>query len=160
MSTLKRLALVLLTGGVFAGVMMLTMWTSRIPYAYLYTELSTEDAGAIVEKLDGLKIPHRLERQGTAIQVPEDQVHSLRLELAGAGLPQGGGVGFEIFDSNQIGATEFEQHVSFRRALEGELARSITTVRGSSLRECIWCYRSVACLHHERRVLLPRWLLS
>jgi flagellar M-ring protein FliF len=64
------------------------------------------------------------------ILVPEERVPGLRLELAAAGLPHGGSVGFEIFDRSKIGATEFEQQVNLRRALEGELARSVMSVNG------------------------------
>ena len=60
--------------------------------------------------------------------MPEERVHELRLELAGQGLPRGGGVGFEIFDKSHLGATEFEQRINLRRALEGELARTIGTI--------------------------------
>ncbi|NTW06331.1 MAG: flagellar M-ring protein FliF, partial [Syntrophaceae bacterium] len=62
---------------------------------------------------------------GNAVSVPAEKVSELRLELAAAGLPQGGGVGFEIFDNKTLGATEFEQQLNYRRALQGELARTI-----------------------------------
>ncbi len=75
-------------------------------------------------------MPYRLDASGTRIEVPESRVAELRLELASAGLPRGGGVGFEIFDKSQLGSTEFEQQVNLRRALEGELSRSIGTLRG------------------------------
>jgi flagellar M-ring protein FliF len=103
---------------------------SRVSYGYLYTGLETQDAAGIVEKLKTMQVPYQLAANGTAIQVPEDRVASLRLELAAAGLPRGGGVGFELFDRTQIGATEFEQQVNLRRALEGELVRSILTIDG------------------------------
>ncbi len=130
LSTPKRLALVTLTVGALVAVLAITTFGSRPNMAYLYTELSTEDAASIVQKLDSLKVEHELESDGTAIKVPEDRVHALRLELAAAGLPRGAGVGFELFDKSQIGATEFEQNVNLRRALEGELSRSIATVDG------------------------------
>jgi flagellar M-ring protein FliF len=101
---------------------------SQVRYAPLYTGLSTEDSAAIVTKLKELKVLHRVTPSG--IEVPEEKVHELRLDLASAGLPRGGGVGFEIFDSARFGATEFEQQVNLRRALEGELSRSINTIEG------------------------------
>ncbi|MEZ4224507.1 MAG: flagellar basal-body MS-ring/collar protein FliF [Polyangiaceae bacterium] len=130
LSTPKRLALLLFTVGAAVTVLAATTLSGRPTFAYLYTELSQEDAAAIVQKLDGLKVPYELDHGGSAVKVPEERVHALRLELAGAGLPRGGGVGFEIFDKSQIGATEFEQNVNLRRALEGELSRSIATVDG------------------------------
>ncbi|MFO0565957.1 MAG: flagellar basal-body MS-ring/collar protein FliF [Polyangiaceae bacterium] len=130
LSTVKRLALVSVTLTVLAGVLLIAFVGSKERYAVLYTELSPQDAGAIVEKLEALKVPYKLEAGGSSVAVPEERVHALRLELAKGGLPRGGGVGFELFDKTQIGATEFEQRVSLRRALEGELARSIATVEG------------------------------
>jgi flagellar M-ring protein FliF len=98
------------------------------PYATLFTQLDREDAGALVAKLKELKVPYRLSGDGTIVEVPEAKVHELRLELAQAGLPRGGGVGFESFDKMRLGATEFEQRVLYRRALEGELARTIGSI--------------------------------
>jgi flagellar M-ring protein FliF len=128
--TVKRVALIVVTLTVLLGVLAFAHLGSQIQYATLYSELDAEDAGAIVEKLKTQQIPYKLSGNGTAIQVPEEKVAGLRLELASGGLPRGGGVGFEIFDRSQIGATEFEQQVSLRRALEGEIARSIMTIDG------------------------------
>ena len=79
----------------------------------------------IVSKLSEKKIPYKVSASGGAISVPAEKVSELRLELAAAGLPQGGGVGFEIFDNKTLGATEFEQQLNYRRALQGELSRTI-----------------------------------
>jgi flagellar M-ring protein FliF len=128
LSRAKKIALIAITSSVLIGVIAIATLGSRVRYAPLYTGLSTEDSAAIVGKLKELKVLHRV--TPTAIEVPEDDVHELRLELASAGLPRGGGVGFEIFDSARFGATEFEQQVNLRRALEGELSRSITTIEG------------------------------
>lgn len=98
------------------------------PYASLFAQLDPEDAAAVVTKLKEQKIPYRIGGDGTRIEVPENKVHEIRLELAGSGLPRGGSVGFEGFDKMRLGATEFEQRVMFRRAMEGELARTISSV--------------------------------
>ena len=88
--------------------------------------MSAEDAGSIVDKLKEKKVPFEVNKAGDAVSVPDDKVAELRLELATAGLPRGGGVGFEIFDQKmKFGATEFEQQLNYRRALQGELARTI-----------------------------------
>ena len=130
LSTAKRLALVFVTSSVLLAVLGLVFLGSRESFAVLYRDLPQDDAGKIVEKLEALKVPYRVEQSGGAVLVPEEKVHQLRLELAKTGLPRGGGVGFELFDKSQIGSTEFEQRVNLRRALEGELARSIDTVEG------------------------------
>lgn len=129
LSTAKRAALGFVTLAVLLSVLAITWIGSRIQYDYLYTNLEQRDAAGIAAKLNELKVPHKVEAGGS-IKVPADQVHSLRLELANSGLPTGGGVGNEIFDQSHLGATEFEQHVNLRRALEGELARSIGTISG------------------------------
>jgi flagellar M-ring protein FliF len=128
LSRAKKVALVAITSSVLIGVIAIAALGSRVRYAPLYSGLSTEDSAAIVAKLKEMKVLHRVNASG--IEVPEDSVHELRLELASAGLPRGGGVGFEIFDTARFGATEFEQQVNLRRALEGELSRSITTIEG------------------------------
>jgi flagellar M-ring protein FliF len=101
---------------------------SHEPYSVLFAQLEQDDATAMVAKLKEMKVPYRLEGGGSTIEVPDSKVADTRLELAGAGMPRGGGVGFESFDKMRLGATEFEQRVLYRRALEGELARTIGTL--------------------------------
>ncbi len=95
------------------------------PYAVLFAQLEQDDAAGIVAKLRELKVPYRVEGGGSTVEVPESKVAEVRMDLVTAGLPRGGGVGFESFDKLRLGATEFEQRVLYRRALEGELARTI-----------------------------------
>jgi flagellar M-ring protein FliF len=128
LSTPKRLSLIVVTLAVVVGVLTFSILSTQKSYAYLFTDLSPEDAAAIAGKLKELKVPYRVDAAGTAIEVLDERVHELRLDLAGQGLPRGGGVGFEIFDKSHLGATEFEQRINLRRALEGELARTIGTI--------------------------------
>lgn len=102
--------------------------SSETTWATLFANLDREDGAAVVAKLKEMKIPYRVEGDGSTIEVPQANVRELRLELAGAGLPRGGGVGFESFDKLRLGATEFEQRVLYRRSLEGELSRTIDTI--------------------------------
>ncbi len=92
-------------------------------YQVLFSNLSDEDAGLIVQKMKDLKISHKIE--GNVIKVPAEHVHDLRLQLASQGLPQGGGVGFELFDKTDLSTTDFVQKLNYRRALQGELSRTI-----------------------------------
>src|SRR5579885_3274606 len=98
---------------------------SGADYQPLYTSLSAEDAGAIVQKLKEKIVPYLLSENGSTILVPSSQVAETRLEVAATGLPKTGRIGFELFDKSQFGATDFMEHVNFRRALEGELERSM-----------------------------------
>src|SRR5574337_323069 len=96
-------------------------------YHVLYSQLSPEDSGAVIEKLKEKRIPYSVD--GAAISVPAEKVYETRMELAGAGLPQGGGVGFEIFDKAGFGVTDFVQKINYKRALQGELARTISQIK-------------------------------
>jgi flagellar M-ring protein FliF len=92
----------------------------------LFTDLSTEDASAIIKELDRQAIPYEMRNEGAIIMVPRDRVTKLRMKFAEGGLPKGGGVGYEIFDkSDTLGTTSFVQNINHLRALEGELSRTI-----------------------------------
>ena len=111
-----------------------TAWLSwrtlHVDYDVLFTQLAQGDAATIVEQLKRQKTPYRLAGDGTTIEVPAGQVHEVRLQLMSSGVPLSGGVGFEIFDKQGLGATEQSQRVSYQRALQGELARTIGTLDG------------------------------
>ncbi len=94
-------------------------------YQYAFTNLSAEDSAEAASQLKAAGIPFRMEAGGAALAVPASQVYDTRLLLASSGLPRGGGVGFEIFDRGDMGVSEFTQRVNLRRALEGELGRTI-----------------------------------
>ncbi len=106
----------------------LIVQSRSIDYSLLFANLSSVDAAQVIEKLKEQKIPYRLEDGGKAIHIPADRVYETRLELAATGLPQGGGVGFEIFDKQSFGMTDFAQKINYRRALQGELARTIASL--------------------------------
>jgi flagellar M-ring protein FliF len=92
----------------------------------LFTDLSVEDSSAIIKDLERQAIPYEMRNEGAILMVPKERVTRLRMKLAEAGLPKGGGVGYEIFDkSDALGATSFIQNINHLRALEGELARTI-----------------------------------
>jgi flagellar M-ring protein FliF len=95
----------------------------------LFTDLSMEDSAAIIKELDRQAIVYDLRNDGAVIMVPKDRVARLRMSLAGAGLPKGGGIGYEIFDKSEaLGTTSFVQNINHLRALEGELARTIQSI--------------------------------
>lgn len=129
---MMRLAML---AGAGLAVLGLVAWfalrAGQPPMALLYGELDQRDAGQVVAALDRARVPYRIEAGGTRILAPEDQVPRLRLTLAREGLPQGGSVGYEIFDRGEsLTTTPFQQDVNRLRALEGELARSIRQLSG------------------------------
>lgn len=115
-------------------VTVMSLWAREPEYALLYRNLSERDAAAIVADLDAQGIRYQLLGNGTTIEVESEHVATTRLRLAAAGLPQGSGQGFEqIFEKDllsNLGTTDFLQRVNYQRALEGELARTITAIEG------------------------------
>ncbi|MFZ4438719.1 MAG: flagellar basal-body MS-ring/collar protein FliF [Syntrophales bacterium] len=128
LTTAKKFSLLVASVVTLASIGLLVYWSGQVEYRVLFSNLSGEDAGNIVNKLQEKKVPYRLSSAGDAISVPAEKVAELRLEMATAGLPQGGGVGFEIFDNKTLGSTEFEQQLNYRRALQGELSRTINSL--------------------------------
>lgn len=121
----RLLVAVLAVGGLVWG---LTSYAGRVRYGVLFSNLRGDDAAPIVAALKEKKVPYRLTEGGGAVEVPIERVDELRIELAGEGLPRGGGVGFELFDKPSFGLSDFVQNVNFRRALERELARTIQSI--------------------------------
>lgn len=113
-------------GGIFiliGALVFLVYLNNRVDYAPLFSGLSQSDMGEIAQTLKAKKIPFLVTRD--RIDVPKAQVYEIRLSLAAAGIPKGPGVGFEIFDHQNLGATDFVQKIDYQRALQGELARTI-----------------------------------
>ncbi len=122
-----------LIGSIAIGVVVFFVFlTSRLTapqMALLYADLELTDSGRIVSELEASNIPYQIRGSGAQIMVPRNQVQRLRMSLAQEGLPQGGSIGFEIFDrSDALGTTNFVQNINFVRALEGELARTIRSI--------------------------------
>ncbi|HXG49115.1 MAG TPA: flagellar basal-body MS-ring/collar protein FliF [Methylomirabilota bacterium] len=121
----QRVSVVLALGAVVAGLVGVGFWASRPDYALLYGKLDDAEAAKVIAALDELKVPYTT-APGGAILVPPDQVHRLRMQLAGRGIPRGDGVGFEIFDKPNFGISDFVQRANYLRAVQGELSRTIS----------------------------------
>src|SRR6266699_26381 len=126
----RRIVLATTGVGSLVVVLGLAWWVQRPLYRPLFTNLAKQDASAIVEARRAEKVPFRLEDGGRAILVPAERLYELRLALASRGLPEGGSVGFELFDRQTLGQTDFLQRSNYQRALQGELARSISRLGG------------------------------
>ncbi|MEW5994271.1 MAG: flagellar basal-body MS-ring/collar protein FliF [Candidatus Zixiibacteriota bacterium] len=111
--------------GCLVGAIFLIGWVNDITYSTLYTNLDEAEAGEVVAYLSDNNIPYQLSDGGRAVSVPADQVYRTRIALASEGLPRNGTVGYSIFDQNNLGMTDFLMNLNFRRALEGELTRTI-----------------------------------
>lgn len=111
-----------------AVIVALFLWMRSPDYRVLLSNLSAKDGGDIVSHLTQMNMPYQLADNGSAILVPADKVHELRLKLAQAGLPKGGNTGFELLDKEQFGISQFSEQVNYQRALEGELSRTIESL--------------------------------
>ncbi len=120
---------IILVGSIAAVIFLFSYLSSvalKTDYTVLYRNIETAEAGEIIDYLAEQKVPYKLSEGGTAILVPSGNIHQIRMELASAGLPKTGVVGYEIFDQTNLGMTEFLQKVNYRRALEGELSKTIS----------------------------------
>ncbi len=112
--------------GTIVGAILVVGWLGEVTYSRLYSDLEEAEAGEIINYLNDNKIPFKLSANGSTIEVPSNDVYSARISLASSGLPRSGSIGYSLFDQNNLGMTDFLQNLNFRRALEGELTRTIT----------------------------------
>ena len=120
----QRISVVLATAVVLIGLASMALWSSRPDFALLYGKLDDGEASKIVAALDEAKVPYQV--RGGSIYVPSDKVYQVRMQMAGKGIPRGEGVGFEIFDKANFGISDFVQRANYTRAIQGELARTIS----------------------------------
>lgn len=111
-----------------SGIVMFTRWQNERDYVVLYEKLSAEDASSVVAKLKESTADYRLDDGGSVIRVKRAKLDELRLQMAGAGIPKTGRIGYELFDQNVFGRTDFVERVTYKRAQEGELERTIKSI--------------------------------
>ena len=130
LSPAKKMAMAV-TGGVITAAMVgLFYWAGDTTYTPLMSNLNAEDSGNIMRLLKEKHIPFKLDPSGKNISVPPESVDMLRLQLSEMSLGQSGVIGYEVFDKQSLGTTSFVQQVNQKRALEGELMRTINSIRG------------------------------
>src|ERR1700689_1473326 len=111
------------------GLSATSHWNQERDFKPLFTGVAAEDAGPMLAKLREAGTEYRLEDNGSTVLVASARVAELRIEMASAGLPKSGRIGFELFDKANFGASEFAEQINYHRAIEGELERSIMSVR-------------------------------
>ena len=125
----RRVAAVLVGVGALAAMWGFGRWATQPAWVPLFRELPLESVAGVTARLDEGDIDYRLERAGTALSVREQDLARARVALAAEGFPAAGRPGFELFDQPSWGMTDFTQRVNYRRALEGELERTIGRMR-------------------------------
>ena len=125
MNTRQKTELLMITLMTIALFSLIVWWAGRTEFEVLFYDMSSSETGTVIEKLKENNVSYKLENGGTKILVPTDQVQELRLKLAYQGLPKSGIIGYEIFDRSNLGMSNFVQQINYRRALEGELSRTL-----------------------------------
>ena len=123
-----KIPLIIAGAAAISIVVALLLWLRSPDYRVLLSNLSAKDGGEIVSQLTQMNVPYQIADNGSAILVPADKVHELRLKLAQTGLPKGGNTGFELLDKEQFGISQFSEQINYQRALEGELSRTIESL--------------------------------
>jgi len=127
--TWKQIASILVAAmAVIASLAALSHWNQERDFRPLYSSLSPEDAAAVLAKVRESGSEFRLSEGGASVLVPSSKVAELRLQLAAAGVPKSGRIGYELFDKTSFGASDFAEQVNYHRALEGELERSVISI--------------------------------
>ncbi len=123
----RHLGLMLVGATMIAVMIAGYLWSQAPDYKVLYGNLSDRDGGGVIAALQTMNVPYKF-ADGGALLVPANQVHEVKLRLAGQGLPKGGLVGFEVMEGQKFGTSQFAEQINYQRALEGELARSIQSL--------------------------------
>jgi len=119
-----KFIMIMMTMGFIGGIIGVTQWARKPDFALLYGELGPKESGEIVDLLKEDNVPFQIRGNGSAIAVPSEKVHEMRLKLAGKGLPREES-GYELLDKVGFGTSDFVQRVNYRRAIQGELAKTI-----------------------------------
>jgi len=126
----QRVSLALAVLAVVGGMAALFLWARQPSMQLLYGRLAEKDVSEVVAAVQAANVRYEIGGGGNSIYVPAGEVHKLRMQLAGKGIPSGEGVGFEVFDRPNFGISDFVQRTNYVRALQGELARTISQLSG------------------------------
>ncbi|OIO59371.1 MAG: flagellar M-ring protein FliF [Verrucomicrobia bacterium CG_4_10_14_3_um_filter_43_23] len=126
----QKLSIFLAVGIVFVGIAGMVIWSGKQQMQLLYGKLDNTDMAEVVKTIEEKSIKYKIGAGGSSIFVPSDQIYKLRMDLAVKGVPSGGSVGYEIFDKPNFGISDFIQRTNYLRAIQGELGRTISQLRG------------------------------
>ena len=119
------------TGALILAGVLVFRWVAQPAYSPLYSNLSASDASAVVDKLDSSGVSYQLTNGGSTVMVPKDDVYKTRISLSGQGLPASTDGGYSLLDNGQsLSTSSFKEQTDFKRAMEGELAKTIEAING------------------------------
>jgi len=129
LSVAKQVSLVITLAASVALAVGIILWSQTPQYSLLFGNMDAKDMSEVVQTLDQEKIAYKLDQGSGAILVPNDQVHSLRLKLAAQGVPKQAPTGYQLLDVDQgFGISQFKETTRYQRAIEGELAKSVSSI--------------------------------
>ena len=128
-SGMKPVMLLVGVAAAIAAGVAVALWSKGPTYGLLFAGLTSQDSAQVVQALDAAQVPYQLDPGSGAISVPADQVQSVRLQLAGQGLPEGD-AGFAVMSKDPgFGVSQFMENARYQHALETELARTISSLQ-------------------------------
>ena len=160
MSGTRRFLLLGALAALIVGVWLVSRWAGAPTYVALYRDLDLGEAATISDKLAKSDITYRLAAGGSAVEVAADDIARARVALAKDGLPSLGRPGLELFDKPSWGMTDFTQRITYQRALEGELARTIGGLRGIARAQVHLVIPTPTALHRDERPASASIVLS
>ncbi|WP_224766197.1 flagellar basal-body MS-ring/collar protein FliF [Nocardioides campestrisoli] len=125
----KAVAVVGTLALLLAGFMVFR-WAATPSYSPLFSNMSAEDASAVIDELEATGVPYEISNGGATVMVPQEQVHETRIALSGEGLPASNDGGYSLLDEQSLSTSQFQEQTSFKRAMEGELATTIEAIDG------------------------------
>ncbi|MCX6400739.1 MAG: flagellar basal-body MS-ring/collar protein FliF [Propionibacteriales bacterium] len=126
----QKVVAVVGTAALLIAAFMVFRWVSAPSYSPLYSNLSGEDASAVIEELDASGIPYEISGGGGTISVPRADVYGTRITLSGKGLPSSSDAGYSLLDDQSLSTSESQEQTNFKRAMEGELSKTIEAIDG------------------------------
>jgi len=126
----QKIIILSLAGAMIVTLVVFFAWLGQEDYTLLYSNLSPEESSRVIESLQKRGVDYRVSNGGGGILVPARKLSELKVFMAGEGIVSSGPVGYEIFDKQGIGVSEFTQNINYQRAMEGELSRSIESLQG------------------------------
>lgn len=129
-TTGQKLVAIIGTAALLLGGFVVFRWAATPSYAPLFSGLASKDASAVIDQLDASGVKYQLTDGGSTIMVPRNEVYQTRIKLSGEGLPSDSSSGYSILDSQDLSTSQFKEQTDFKRAMEGELARTIEAIDG------------------------------
>lgn len=129
-TTGQKMIAVLGTGALLLAGFLVFKWAATPSYAPLFSNMSSADASAVIDKLDADGVPYKISNGGATVMVPKDQVYTARIALSGEGLPSSSDDGYSILDDQSLSTSQFQEQTNFKRAMEAELSNTVEALNG------------------------------